>query len=58
MFPKKFLKPEELASLELYVFTFFNKVRDVFEWKRRDARNVCEFDSMLARYCSLPSDYK
>ena len=58
MFHKKFLKPEEFSALEQHIYTYTNKVRDIFEIKRRDGRNVCDFDQMLARYCPLPPDYK
>lgn len=39
------------------LFTFFTKVRDMFEVKRQNNRNMCEFDSLLARHCSLPDSY-
>lgn len=40
------------------MFVFFNKVRDMFDLKRQNNRNTCEFDSMLARYCRLPDSYQ
>lgn len=29
----------------------------MFEVKRQNNRNMCEFDSLLARHCSLPDSY-
>ena len=54
IFPKKILKEAEQTEIERHIFNFFNKVRDIFEMRRRDGRNTCEFDAMLAKYCRLP----
>lgn len=37
---------------------FFNKVRDMFEIKRKNNKIVCQFDSALAIFCTLPKDYQ
>lgn len=57
MLPNKILKEAESEELGGLLFTFFTKVRDMFEVKRQNNRNMCEFDSLLACHCPLPKNY-
>ena len=58
MFPKRYLKAEEQQEIEKFMFIFFNRVRDIFEFKKRKNGQVsCYFDAMLSHHCRLPVNY-